>query len=415
MLEVVKLSSDELRRLYEKVMQDEILSKYHFPQTPSSDGFYHIYVRDSTKKSGRKAVKAKTLEELKEKVYRHEQGIDGTARKKFKDVFIIVAEQKMAYVKDAERALSVKNTIGKNKSDYRRFFQGTAFENLYIDEIKAQDIENICMANLQKYSLNKKAFLAMRGIIKNVCSVAMSRYWIWDNPYLHADFAKFKYMTVESVQTKERVHSDEEIKKMLDYIHEHQRKYPTYLPSYALELQITMGLRRGEIPPLEWADIYDGEVHINKQQITIKKTADNKEYWQIVHHTKTWKDRSFPVIPEVESILKRLKFAHTRANLSSPYLFPAKSKTGVITNNTVYNFYRRMCRALDIEICAEVIKGTHSFRRNAITQVINQTGGNIILASELFGNSPDVAFKNYYTQTSKQAKVEALTAGNQQG
>ncbi len=42
-------------------------------------------------------------------------------------------------------------------------------------------------------------------------------------------------------------------------------------------------------------------------------------------------------------------------------------------------------------------KGTHSFRRNAITDVVNASGGNIILASKLFGNSPEVAKKNYFT------------------
>ena len=45
---------------------------------------------------------------------------------------------------------------------------------------------------------------------------------------------------------------------------------------------------------------------------------------------------------------------------------------------------------------AEVIKGTHSFRRNAITDVVNAAGGNIIMASQLFGNSPEVAKRNYY-------------------
>lgn len=56
-----------------------------------------------------------------------------------------------------------------------------------------------------------------------------------------------------------------------------------------------------------------------------------------------------------------------------------------------------MCRKLGIEITREVIKGTHSFRRNAITDVVNASGGNIVLASSLFGNSPEVAQKNYYT------------------
>ena len=55
-----------------------------------------------------------------------------------------------------------------------------------------------------------------------------------------------------------------------------------------------------------------------------------------------------------------------------------------------------MCKKLDIQIDRECIKGTHSFRRNAITKAVNNSGGNIIMASMLFGNTPDVAEKNYY-------------------
>lgn len=54
------------------------------------------------------------------------------------------------------------------------------------------------------------------------------------------------------------------------------------------------------------------------------------------------------------------------------------------------------------------MKGTHSFRRNAITDVVNASGGNIILASNLFGNSPEVAKKNYYTGVNVDEALEVL-------
>lgn len=67
-----------------------------------------------------------------------------------------------------------------------------------------------------------------------------------------------------------------------------------------------------------------------------------------------------------------------------------------------------MCERLDIEIDKDFIKGTHSFRRNAVTDVVNSTGGNVIMASQLFGNSPDVAKKNYYTGTDMKNAVDVL-------
>ncbi len=58
-----------------------------------------------------------------------------------------------------------------------------------------------------------------------------------------------------------------------------------------------------------------------------------------------------------------------------------------------------MCKSLGIKTSKEIIKGTHSFRRNAITDTVNRSGGNIniVMAAKLFGNTPDVASNNYYT------------------
>ena len=79
-----------------------------------------------------------------------------------------------------------------------------------------------------------------------------------------------------------------------------------------------------------------------------------------------------------------------------------------ISNNIVYNYYHRVCKKLNIKLSREEMKGTHSFRRNAITDVVNASGGNVILASSLFGNSPEVAKKNYYTGINMDEALEVL-------
>lgn len=57
-------------------------------------------------------------------------------------------------------------------------------------------------------------------------------------------------------------------------------------------MQIIMGLRRGEIPPLEWKDVHEDYVEIVKEQLTVRKSKENlKEYFVTVYHTKNHKDR----------------------------------------------------------------------------------------------------------------------------
>ena len=153
-----------------------------------------------------------------------------------------------------------------------------------------------------------------------------------------------------------------------------------------------MGLRRGEIPPLCWeSDIKDTYVSITKEQLT-----SDGEY-VIVEHTKNHKDRFFPITNDLQEFFTRLKAMHEKYYPNSQFLFPADTPNGCITNNAVYKVYKGICKTLGIEIIKDEIKGPHSFRRNAITEVVNSTNGNVVLASALFGNSPQVAKENYYT------------------
>lgn len=391
------LDLGDARKLYEMIERESVLSKYNFPDKPSSDGYYHIWVTDSRKSNGRRQLKARNLEELKDKVYNHSKGIDSSSRKTFKQVFELVQKEKVKYIKNPDKLISVQNTVGRNITEYKRFFSGTRFENMFVDKISKKDIENICITNIERYSLREKAIKSMRGILKSVFDLAFGEYWITDNVYDRVDFSKYKNYTAPSTPISNRLHSPEQLDRIISFIHNHQAKKPKYVASYALEMQILCGLRRGEVPPLMWTDVHDTFIAIRREQITVKRNGGNiAEHFQIVDHTKTYRDRKFPITEDVKDLLLRLRAVHDRYYPDSKYLFPADSTTGVITNNTVYEFYRRMCKKLGIAICRDEMKGPHSFRRNAITKVTNSKDGNIVLASILYGNSPAVAVKNYY-------------------
>lgn len=392
------LDLEGIRKLYMQLEKEELLKKYTLPKKTGKDGYYRVNVSNPTKKSGRTTISAKSIEDLKDKLYKYEKGMEGTARKTFGDVFEIVQKEKTKYIKDREKLISVRNTIGRNASEYRRFFSGTEFEKKFIDEITKKDIENVVYMNLSRYDLRKKGLASMKSILRSVFALAFEEYWITDNAFLRVSFQKYDGMLIKEIPIEKRCHSDDDLKRILEYLHAYQEKKPYYLPAYALELQIIMGLRRGEIPPLCWTDINHSYICISKEQITAKKHGENdKERFVVVNHTKTYKDRQFPITDDLENFLTRLKQIHKKYGYESKYLFPADNENGIITNNTVYNFYRRMCQKLGIEISRERIKGTHSFRRNAITDVVNAVGGDLIMASQLFGNSPEVAKRNYYT------------------
>lgn len=361
------------------------------------DNRYHTYVPDEAKANHRRPVAKRNLEDLENYLvdfYSTEQErMEQEQRKTFKAVFELVQEKKLKYIKSEEKKLSAENTKIKAYSDFKRYFSNTDFENKYIDAITKKDIEDICFFNLERYDLRKKAFASLRGIIKSVFDMAYSEYWSSDNAYQRVDFQIFKNMLAQDAPVEERVHSKEEVSAILDELHRKQTETPKFSSIWALELQIIMGLRRGEVPPLEWEDVSDTCVRIDKEQLTCGND------FIVVSHTKNYKDRCFPITNDLKRFLGRLKEMQDTYYPNSKYLFPANTKTGIITNRAVYFVYQGICDKLGIKIQKDNVRGPHSFRRNAITDVVNATNGNIIMASELFGNSPTVAKQNYYTGT----------------
>ena len=398
----------DAREIYMHIEKRELIKNYSIPERPGKDGYYRIYVKDETKKGGRRQVFGKTKEELIDKLYSFEKGVTGRARKTFAEVYELSLEEKLKYVKAADKKISRQNTINKNRSDYKRYFAGTDFENKYIDAITKNDVEGVVYLNLERYSLRDKAMCSLKGILRAAFCFAYEQYWITDNLYTRVNFNKFNGMIEQNVSNDKRVHSELEVVRILDAIHEHQAEKPDYMPAYALEMQILIGCRRGELAPLRRMDVHSDGIWIWREQISVKRYNDVPEHWQIVEHTKTYKDRLFPRTDSLNEFLERLYAVLDKYYPDSDYLFPDDTELGVINNNTVYRLYHRICRKLGIRISREEIKGTHSFRRNAITDVVNATGGNVILASQLFGNSPAVACKNYYTGVDTGTALTAL-------
>lgn len=385
------MTLDDVLQQANDMIKKEVLKQHKYPITyGKGDGRWHTYIPDESKPNKRKSVAKRNKEDLEK--YLIEFYTTLNPKNTFKELFQIVQENKLLLIKTEEKLISAKNTQLKNYSDYKRYFADTDFENKPIDTITKKDIENVCLMNLQRYDMRKKTFASIRGILKSVFDYAYSEYLIVDNVFLRVNFKQFDNMFVATVPIQKRIHSDEEIVSFLDELHRRQKNRPVYSSVWALELQILIGLRRGEIPALTWDNITENGILICQEQIT---TSDNQ--FVIVNHTKTYKDRLFPLTDDLKDFLARLKQMHKTYYPDSIYLFPNRENTAPITNRAVYLVYRNVCKKLGISKEKGIIKGPHSFRRNVVNSLIKSSGGNIFLASTLLGHSPQVAEKNYFT------------------
>lgn len=98
----------------------------------------------------------------------------------------------------------------------------------------------------------KKAFASLRGILKSVFDMAYSEYLVSDNVYQRVDFSLFKNMYIPETPIDNRMHPTDEVYAIIQELHRREKTRPMYSSIWALEMQILMGARCGELPRLPW-------------------------------------------------------------------------------------------------------------------------------------------------------------------
>lgn len=388
-----KITMDDVRLVRDMMRRTEILEKYHFPTKPSSDGYYHIQIKDETRKTGRRQIKARTLEELQDKVIKAESTLyNNESEATFEDIFKIVESKKLEHVVDPEKRLSRQNTVHRDKCEFKRYFGDTKFASCLITDIAKKDIEKILWDNLKSKNMREKAFRSMCGILNQVFAYAYNEHLIQDNPYSRIDHKIFRDGIMPDSKPVEKVYHNDEQVKLIDAMHKDQKNRPWYMPAWAAEFQALIGGRSAEITPLEWSDITDNTIMIYKQQLIDEESRK----CMVVKHTKNNRDRVFPLTKEIREFLVRLKAVHDEYYPDSPYLFPYDSESGRLSYTVVGSYFSKLQRKNKIPKKPGAKRGLHSFRRCGITKVINSVGGSPIMAAEIYGNSPEVAIKNYY-------------------
>lgn len=403
------LTSDQAVEIAEMLEREEILKKYNFDKLkPNKKGLYRIMVKDLTAKGGRKQIYAKDIENLKEKVYRHDRRVPES---KPKITFKFAFEEMIKFEKNncsPERQASRNNTIDKDKSEYRRFFGGTGFENKLLMKITVRDLDEFIRTTIRKHQLSKGGKNAIRTILNKTFKRAYFMGWIDENPTKRLIWRDYEMLLKSSTPVSLRAYTDDEMDQLYAAARRYQEDKPQYIPAYAYEFQNLTAMRRGEICPLRWEDIdlEAGTIYIHQELIMDRGGSKRKQV--IVDYTKTHKDRYYPIADLEREFLERLWKVHEEYYPKSPFLFPGDTKCGCISLKTVGCLHERICKKLGITVSNEYRKGPHSFRRNRITEIVNRTNGNAVLAAQMYGNSPETIRKNYYTGDTLERQREAL-------
>ena len=337
-----------------------------------------------TSLKGGRIVKAKTVDDLYERLYQHYFGVEVFTVGK---VFDLAIEEKRG------TANLTAETIRKNENDYTRFFS---------DDLKERDITSVTVTDIKEYcqklvnttTISKKSFLGFKGILKLIFGYAMENGIINKNPIDTINFRVYLKSCVDRVKAVENeIFSQEEIETLTKDA-ESRAENTYYVYFFAMRFSILTGCRVGEIFSLKWSDIdFDSKlIHIHSQQLCTFKDGSNHYYY--APYTKNERGiskggRLFPLTNELHDLLVRLDQEQKELGIKSDYVFVHRSGEWVTTRQ-YQSYLRRICRKHGLQLT-----NNHSFRKTLNSAVFHKNGLSISDSAELLGHSEETNLRNY--------------------
>lgn len=374
--------------------KERLLSEHPYAIWEGIDGYWHTYVVDEGK--GRIPRKRKTKEALEAYLVEYyKKQRERRSPRLFKDVYFLWRKTHDLMLAD--------NSIQRYDTDYRRFFYGTDFENIPIEELNEEHITAFLIKTSKEQRLCKEACKTLFGYIKNTVYSARVNRFISNDP---VEFLKakqfYKFCTEKERPIEKTVISDETFKILFEQIERDKRENPTYLPIYAVHLAILTGMRVGEISGLRWDSITQDYIIIDKSEKYNRKT---KQYY--IDSTKNKKERVFPISNEIKELLTSIKRVSIQAGIMSEWVFA--NEEGRIHAPVISSCLKNKCLQLGIPPV-----GIHACRRT-FNSKMKCLGVSSIVAASLLGHSEQVN-EQYYTfdVTSIKEKADIVNKVNLQ-
>lgn len=387
------ISIDDLCRQLNDMNRKKILTEVHQYKIWSGDSvskgkkykFWYTYLPDKSFSNGKRLVKRSSLNKLEDVIvdfYNGKVPVKQENKRSFKTVFQNWVSFKQNIVSDS--------TVYRYNTDYSRFFENTAFENIDVRDINEEKILIFLSDTVKRLNLTQKAMKTLAGYINECMESARANKYIVVNPYTYVK-PKLKLISKmcsegRKKSEEERVISKEDIKALLDKFQEDYILHPEYITPYAVEFAIYTGCRVGEIAALRWSDIQDGIITIRSSEKAHRVKGEPTTY--SIEGTKTGKERKIPVTPHIQDLLERVEKAENNIGCKNEFVF--SNKNGRIISSRISDCIRKKCIQAGINQ-----KSIHACRRT-VNSTLRCLGMTSPVAASLMGHTEEVN-ENYYT------------------
>lgn len=305
---IISLGDVMNSHIKEELMATIIDTIHRYAITKTNDGRYTTYVMDNSKPNRRRQIRRKSKTELYKTLLEH-YGVNDTPQDiTFEELFKEWKQYKMRFIDAPNKKRSISpSTIRRYERDYDKYLKDTDFVNMPLRKITAPKLQLALSNIIENSNMNEKCAGNLIGYITQALAYAKLSQYIDNNP---ADNIDKKLLLSMCSFTPPKADSDRvltisELAKLREATLDHSKRYPNYMPDYAIELAILIGARVGEVSALHWSDIYDDKIHINYSEHRLDYA--DKKCELVIGAPKNCKSRTLPLTDDIRDVLDKIR------------------------------------------------------------------------------------------------------------
>lgn len=286
---------------YMRKAQLELVKQAHpYAITPpkTEGGRWQTYVKDTTKKSGRKEIKAPTEEAIYEAL---------SVYYLIGDTFSEVYDSWLEYIRGYGKS---GGTIQRHEQRYKKYFENSKIVTMSVKNVNLLTLEAECNRIVTDFNLSYHEWQQAKAILLGTFKYAVKKGLIVENPMERIEIG-VRFRQVSKKPSETQVYQTDEFNDLMAYL---EAKYTeTEDDSFlAIKLGLMTGVRVGELAALQFGDVVGKKLHIIREEVR-KKTKVNGKWLStcvVVPHTKTNTDRFVTLLPKALDVIKRLREKH---------------------------------------------------------------------------------------------------------
>lgn len=254
---------DTIKIKIEMNERKKYLEKHPYKIWQGKDELWHTYLQDEDK--GRVPRKRKTKKEIEDCIIEYYKAKENEPY--IERVFYEWANKKLEYGEIR------KQTYDRYENDFIRFFKNHEISKIKFKNIDEDYLEDFIKKTIYEKQLTAKAWGNLRTILKGIFKYAKKKKYtsISINTFLGDIEIAPKSFKKVAYRDEEQVFTDEEVRKIVDYIVNHELS----LINLGIILAFQTGLRAGELSALQYSNIKNDVIIVENMEERYKDNGKN--------------------------------------------------------------------------------------------------------------------------------------------